>query len=66
MSNKLLRAVRKNEETKERNGGRAASSNVKHESVNALSDKNKSTQSLSSTTVFITIEQPKLIRNIRV
>lgn len=48
MSNKLLRAVRKNEETKERNGGRAASSNVKHESVNALSDKNKSTQSLSS------------------
>lgn len=48
MSNKLLRAVRKNEETKERNGGRAAFSNVKHESVNALSDKNKSTQSLSS------------------
>lgn len=42
------RAVRKNEETKERNGGRAASSNIKHESVNASSDKNKSTQSLTS------------------
>lgn len=37
-----------NKPTKERNGGRAASSNVKHESVNASSDKNKSTQSLSS------------------
>lgn len=42
------RAVLKNEETKEKKEGRVASSNVKHESVDASSDKNKSTQSLSS------------------
>lgn len=42
------RAVLKNEETKEENEGRVASSNVKHESVDASPYKNKSTQSLSS------------------
>lgn len=42
------RAVLKNEETKEKKEGRVAPSNVKHESVDASSDKNKSTQSLSS------------------
>lgn len=42
------RAVLKNEETKEKKEGRVAPSNVKHESVDASSDKNKFTQSLSS------------------
>lgn len=37
-----------NKETKEQKVGRGASSNVKHESVDASSDKNNSTQSLSS------------------
>ena len=46
--NRNERVVQNNEEPKENKVVRGSSSNVKHESVDALSDKNKSTQSLSS------------------
>ena len=46
--NRNERVVQNNEEPKENKVVRGSSSNVKHESVDASSDKNKSTQSLSS------------------
>ena len=46
--NRNERVVQNNEEPKENKVVRGSSFNVKHESVDALSDKNKSTQSLSS------------------